>query len=265
MSTINTQQASGIDVLDRPVTAEEKAGFVRQMFDDIAPRYDLLNSVLSVGVHHGWRVFATRCTGLSSGGSVLDVCSGTGEWTDHLRQAVGPGGFVSAADFSLPMLRHGAERFSQNGVGEVQADAVRLPFADGCFDAVTVAFGIRNVADRDRAFVEMARVLRPGGRVVCLEFSQPSPGPFRTAYDLHSRYLMPTLGGAISGRRDAYAYLPASVARFDSREQLAQRMQEAGLSEVRWVDLTFGLVCVHVGVKPLDGNHDHGSQCDRSS
>lgn len=265
MSSGTTQQASGIEVLDRPVTAEEKAGFVRQMFDDIAPRYDLLNSLLSAGIHHGWRVFATRCASLSLGGSALDVCSGTGEWTDRLRQAVGPSGLVTAADFSLPMLKYGAERFSQNGVGQVQADAVRLPFTDGCFDAATVAFGIRNVADRDRAFVEMARVVRPGGRVVCLEFSQPAPGPFRTAYDLHSRYLMPALGGAISGRRDAYAYLPASVTRFDSRERLAQRMREAGLSDVRWVDLTFGLVCVHVGIKPLDWNHDYGSQCDRSS
>ncbi|MDQ2799218.1 MAG: class I SAM-dependent methyltransferase [Armatimonadota bacterium] len=254
MSETTTQQASGIEVLDCPVTAEEKAGFVRQMFDDVAPRYDLLNSLLSVGIHHGWRVFATRCACLGPGDSALDVCSGTGEWTDHLRQAVGPSGFVAAADFSFPMLTHGAERFSQNGVGQVQGDAVRLPFTDGCFDAVTVAFGIRNVADRDRAFVEMARVVRPGGRVVCLEFSQPPPGPFRTAYDLHSRYLMPALGGAISGRRDAYAYLPASVACFDNRERLAQRMRDAGLGDVRWVDLTFGLVCVHVGVKPLDGN-----------
>ena len=260
-----TQQASGIDVLDRPVTAMEKADYVRRMFDDIAPRYDLLNSLLSVGIHHGWRVFATRCAGLGLGDSVLDVCSGTGEWTDHLRQAVGTGGLVAAADFSLPMLQNGAGRFAQNGVGEVLGDAARLPFADESFDAVTVAFGIRNVGGRTRAFAEMARVLRPGSRAVCLEFSQPPPGPFRAAYDLHSRYLMPALGGAISGRRDAYAYLPASVARFDSREQLADRMRDAGLSEVRWVDLTFGLVCVHVGVKPLDWKHCHGSRCDCSS
>ena len=251
MSVTATPPPSGLDVLDRPMMAEEKAQYVRRMFDDIAPRYDLLNSLLSAGIHHGWRVFATRCASLGAGDNVLDVCSGTGEWTDGLRQAVGPDGLVAAADFSLPMLRYGTRRFARNGVGKVQGDAARLPFADGSFDAATVAFGIRNVADRDRGFAEMARVVRPGGRVVCLEFSQPPPGPFRTAYDLHARYVMPVVGGAVSGRPDAYAYLPASVTRFDTRRRLADRMRGAGLSEVRWVDLTFGLVCVHVGVKPL--------------
>ena len=253
MSVTATPPPSGIDVLDRPVTPDEKAQYVRQMFDDIAPRYDLLNSVLSAGIHHGWRVFATRCASLAAGDSVLDICSGTGEWAAHLREAVGPSGLVAAADFSLPMLRHGAARFAQSGVGEVQGDAAQLPFADNSFEAATIAFGIRNVADRDRGFAEMVRVVKPGGRMVCLEFSQPPPGLFRTAYDLHARYVMPAVGGMVSGRPDAYAYLPASVARFDTRQQLANRMRRAGLADVRWVDLTFGLVCVHVGVKPLAG------------
>ena len=250
MSTGNLKTTSGIDVLDKPVTAEEKAEYVRQMFDDIARRYDLLNSVLSAGIHKRWRGFATRCAGLEPGNRVLDICSGTGEWTAPLRRAVGPNGFVAAADFSLPMLRHGAQRFARHKIGEVQGDAAQLPFVDESFDAVTIGFGIRNVADRDRAFREMVRVLRPGGRAVCLEFSQPPAGLFRTAYDFHARHVMPRLGGAISGRPDAYAYLPASMERFDSREQLAQRMRGAGLSPVRFVNLTFGLVCVHVGVKP---------------
>lgn len=242
---------SGIEVLDHPVTPEEKAAYVREMFDDIAHRYDLLNSVLSAGIHKGWRGFATRCACLELGNSVLDVCSGTGEWTPSLRQAVGPDGLVMAADFSLPMLRFGDVRFRQETAQEVQADASVLPFGDESFDAVTIGFGIRNVADRDKAFREMTRVLKPGGRVVCLEFSQPPAGLFRTGYELHARYVMPKIGGAISGRPDAYAYLPASVARFDSREQLAERMRGAKLSPVRWIDLTFGLVCVHVGIKPL--------------
>ena len=250
-STGTQTPPSGIEVLDHCVTAEEKAAYVRQMFDDIAHRYDLLNSVLSAGIHKGWRGFATRCACLEPGSSVLDVCSGTGEWTATLRRAVGPDGFVAAADFSLPMLRHGRARFERQQVGEVQGDASRLPFADECFDAVTIGFGIRNVADRDTAFREMSRVLKPGGRVVCLEFSQPPCGLFRTGYEIHACHIMPRLGGAISGRPDAYAYLPASVARFDSREQLAERMRGAGLSPVRYVDLTFGLVCVHVGVKPV--------------
>lgn len=241
---------SGIDVLDNPVTEQEKAAYVRGMFDDIAHRYDLLNSVLSAGIHKGWRGFATRCACLELGNNVLDVCSGTGEWTPSLRQAVGPDGLVMAADFSLPMLQFGDTRFRRETAQEIQADASVLPFTDESFDAVTIGFGIRNVADRDKAFREMARVLKPGGRVVCLEFSQPPVGLFRTGYELHARHVMPRIGGAISGRPDAYAYLPASVARFDSRRQLADRMREAGLSPVRWIDLTFGLVCVHVGVKP---------------
>ncbi len=230
---------------------EQDSAYVRDMFDDIAPRYDLLNSVLSAGIHKGWRGFATRCACLELGNSVLDVCSGTGEWTPSLRRAVGPEGLVMAADFSLPMLQFGDRRFRHETAQEVQADASTLPFADESFEAVTIGFGIRNVADRDKAFREMARVLKPGGRVVCLEFSQPPAGLFRVGYELHARHVMPRIGGAISGRPDAYAYLPASVARFDSREELAKRMRGAGLSSVRWVNLTFGLVCVHVGVKPL--------------
>ena len=220
------------------------------MFDDIAHRYDLLNSVLSAGIHKGWRGFATRCASLESGDSVLDVCSGTGEWTPSLRKAVGPKGFVAAADFSLPMLQYGDARFEKQTAHEVQGDAARLPFVDESFNAATIGFGIRNVADRDQAFRELFRVLKPGGRVVCLEFSQPPAGLFRTGYELHAQYVMPPLGGAISGRPDAYAYLPASVARFDSREQLAARMYGAGFSPVRFVNLTLGLVCVHVGIKP---------------
>jgi demethylmenaquinone methyltransferase/2-methoxy-6-polyprenyl-1,4-benzoquinol methylase len=250
MSQGTLQPPSGVIVLDEPVTDEQKAEYVRRMFDDIAPRYDLLNSLLSAGVHLGWRPFATRCACLQPGDSVLDVCAGTGEWAAPLRRAVGPEGFVAAADFSLPMLRHGAGRFAGNDASEVQGDATRLPFASESFDAVTVAFGIRNVADRDAGFREMVRVTRPGGRVVCLEFSQPPPGPFRTAYQWHARHVMPRLGGAVSGRPDAYAYLPASVERFDDRERLAERMRGAGLQDVRWVDLTWGLVCVHVGSKP---------------
>lgn len=250
MSTKAATRPTGIDVLDRPVSASEKADYVRRMFDDIAPRYDVLNTVLSAGIHRSWRTFAARCSGLTAGDRVLDVCTGTGEWTAALRKAVGATGTVVGADFSLPMLRGGDGRFARNDASRTQADAARLPFRDDNFDAATVAFGIRNVADRDRGFAEMTRVVKPGGRVVCLEFAEPHDGPFRLLYEAHARWVMPQIGGIVSGRPDAYAYLPASVARFSSRAELADIMRGAGLVDVRWIDLTFGLVCVHVGVKP---------------
>ncbi|MDQ2687414.1 MAG: bifunctional demethylmenaquinone methyltransferase/2-methoxy-6-polyprenyl-1,4-benzoquinol methylase UbiE [Armatimonadota bacterium] len=250
MSAGTKPPPSGIDILDRPVTATEKAAYVQRMFDDIAPRYDLLNDTLSVGIHHSWRAFATRCASLELGDAVLDVCTGTGVWTPLLRKAVGTQGRVVGVDFSGGMLRGGRALFNRVGAPCVQGDATRLPFADGEFDAATVAFGIRNVGDIEGAFREMARVVRPGGRVVCLEFAEPKAGAFRALYRVYSRFIMPTVGGAISGRRDAYTYLPASVARFQSRPELAQSMRRAGLEDVRWVDLTFGLVCVHVGVTP---------------
>lgn len=237
-------------ILSPTVPPEEKAAFVRRMFDDIAPRYDLLNTLLSAGIHDGWRAFATRCAALTPGDRALDVCTGTGDWTELLRKTVGPSGRVVGVDFSLGMLQNGVRQFTNAQAPAVQGDATRLPFADGLFDAATAAFGIRNVAQIDRAFAEMARVLKPGGRLVCLEFAEPRPGAFRAFYDLYARWVMPHLGGAISGRPDAYAYLPESVARFHSRASLAGLMRGAGLVDVRWVDLTFGLVCVHVGVKP---------------
>ena len=250
MTTTSVSQ-SGIPVLDRPVTVAEKSRYVRDMFDDIAGRYDLLNSLLSAGIHHQWRTFATRCALLSKGDAALDVCTGTGDWAVLLRKAVGAEGTVVGADFSFSMLRHGDAKFDAANAPRVQGDAMKLPFASNTFNAVTVAFGIRNVADIRAGFSEMARVLKPGGRVVCLEFAEPHKGAFLAFYRAYSKYVMPRVGGAISGRPDAYTYLPASVERFKSRTELAAIMQDAGLDDVRYVDLTFGLVCVHVGVKPL--------------
>jgi demethylmenaquinone methyltransferase/2-methoxy-6-polyprenyl-1,4-benzoquinol methylase len=219
------------------------------MFDRIAPRYDLLNSVLSAGIHHSWRTFATRCAALKPGDSVLDVCTGTGDWAVLARRAVGPSGRVVGLDFSLPMMRSGDAKFQNADVARTQADASRLPFQRETFDAVTVAFGIRNVAETDRAFREIARVLKPGGRLVCLEFSEPKQGALRLLYKMYSRAVLPRIGNLISGSSEAYTYLPESVARFRSREDLAGDMRRAGFSDVRYVDLTLGIVCVHVAVK----------------
>jgi demethylmenaquinone methyltransferase/2-methoxy-6-polyprenyl-1,4-benzoquinol methylase len=243
------QQVTGISVLDKPVSSRERAAYVHEMFDSIAPRYDLINTILSLGIHHTWRNFATRCVALQPGDRVLDVCTGTGDWAAVLKRQVTAEGTVVGVDFSLPMLQSSSVWISEGRVFCAQGDATRLPFADGVFDAATVAFGIRNIPETAAAFQEMARVVKPHGRIVCLEFADPPPGIFRFLYQFYSRWLLPNIGGAISGRREAYAYLPASVTRFHSRSALAQLMAEAGLTEVRWVNLTFGVVCVHVGIK----------------
>ena len=240
---------SGIRVLDQPVDPAEKAHYVQSMFDAIAPRYDLLNNVLSAGIHHLWRSFAVRCAALTMGGSALDVCAGTGDVGSVIRRAVGPRGRVVSVDFSMPMLRAGDARYAESGSARAQVDAVRLPFADKSFDAALVAFGLRNVAEPAKAVAEMRRVVKPGGRVVVLEFAQPRVGWFNTLYEAYSKYGLPLIGGLISGRREAYLYLPESVARWKSRSELVEIMSAAGLTEPRWRDLTFGMVCVHTGTR----------------
>jgi demethylmenaquinone methyltransferase/2-methoxy-6-polyprenyl-1,4-benzoquinol methylase len=248
---------SGIDVLDRPVSPAEKAVFVRGMFDEIAPAYDFLNNTLSAGIHHRWRRLATRCAALGPGDSVLDLCTGTGDWVSSLRAAVGGSGRIVALDFSRGMLNRGRRRFGKYKTACIRGDAVELPLRSDVFDAVTVAFGLRNVGDLPQSLREICRVTKPGGRLVCLEFAQPHRSAFRIFYQWYSAHIMPRLGGAVSGRADAYAYLPASVSRFPTRAELAARMAECGFSQVRWIDMTFGLVAVHVAVKPAQ-NGDAG-------
>jgi len=231
---------------------EEKAGYVRAMFDAIAPRYDLLNSVLSARLHHGWRRAAAQQTDLKPGGVALDVCTGTADFALELARRVEPSGQVVGGDFSAGMLRLGLGKLRARRAGNVRlilADAQNLPHENDTFDAVTVAFGIRNVADVERGIHEMARVTRPGGRVVILEFNQPKSRLFGTVYRWYSFTILPRLGGLVSGRRSAYEYLPSSVAAFYSREQITAMMRRAGLTDVRVTDLTFGTVVIHRGVK----------------
>jgi demethylmenaquinone methyltransferase / 2-methoxy-6-polyprenyl-1,4-benzoquinol methylase len=229
--------------------AAEKSAFVQRMFDAIAPRYDLLNSLLSLGTHRRWRRFAARCAALGLGDSVLDVCAGTGELGKDLRALIGSQGLLASVDFSLPMLRAGDARYAATAGARAQVDALRLPFAADSFDAALVAFGLRNVADPQQGLCEMVRVVKPGGRVVVLEFAQPRPQWFAAIFKLYSRTVMPILGGLISGTRDAYIYLPESVARWKSRTELTEMMAAAGLTDLRRRDVTLGIACVHVGTR----------------
>ena len=205
--------------------------------------------MLSLGTHRSWRRFAAKCAAVGFGDSVLDVCAGTGELGKDVRALIGSNGLLTSVDFSMPMLRAGDTRYAETGSARAQVDALRLPFASASFDAALVAFGLRNVADPLQGLSEMVRVVKPGGRVVVLEFAQPKPDWFAQLFRIYSRTAMPLLGGLISGTREAYVYLPESVARWKSRQELVDLMAAARLKDMRWRDLTMGIACVHVGTR----------------
>jgi demethylmenaquinone methyltransferase / 2-methoxy-6-polyprenyl-1,4-benzoquinol methylase len=233
-------------------TPEEKHGYVRAMFDAIAPRYDLLNGLLSLSLHHRWRRIAADQTWLNPGDSALDVCTGTGDFAIELARRVGERGQIVGTDYSEGMLAWGQEKLARRNLGNLTltwADTEALPFEDESFHAVTVAFGIRNVANIDQGIGELARVTKPGGRVVILEFTQPKNGLVALGYGVYQK-LMPILGGLLAGRSAAYAYLPASIGVFDSRERLTERMERAGLRDVSVTDLNLGTVAIHAATKP---------------
>ena len=227
---------------------------IRAMFGEIAPRYDLLNHLLSAGIDRRWRRRTVRLAPATGDGPVLDVCTGTGDlalayWRS--RHGKTP---VVGVDFCRPMLRLAQEKARLAGAaGEVtflEADALSLPFADDHFQVVSIAFGLRNLVDPDRGLREMARVCRPGGRVAVLEFSLPRTRPLRAIYGWYFRRVLPRIGQALArNRRGAYNYLPASVGEFLPREVLMRKMEQAGLMDVRCHPLTFGIAAVYVGVK----------------
>lgn len=218
------------------------------MFAGIAPTYDLLNRLLSGSVDRGWRRAAARellAAPTPERPLLLDLATGTGDLARELIRRA-PGARVAGADFTGGMLRLARKKFGDAPHFWVEADGLRLPFADASFDACSVAFGLRNMADRRAALAEMRRVVRPGGRVLVLEFSTPSNPVVRAFYEWYSFSVMPRLGKWISGS-DAYLYLPSSIREFPSAEALAEVMREAGLEEPRFRRLTFGVACIHVG------------------
>ncbi len=227
------------------------AGQVNRMFDRIAGRYDLLNSLMSAGLHHGWRARAADRAEVAAGDSVLDVCCGTGDLSLELAGRVQPGGRVVGCDFSEPMLDLAREKAAARGVEGVRfewADALQLPYDAGRFDAVTVGFGVRNFADHDRGLREMSRVLRPGGRLVILEFTEPQRPPFSTFYSLWFDRIVPMLG-KLTSDPDAYSYLPESVHGFPGPRGLAEKMDAAGLRSIRWTVLAGGILTIHSGTR----------------
>jgi demethylmenaquinone methyltransferase / 2-methoxy-6-polyprenyl-1,4-benzoquinol methylase len=225
------------------------AGQVNRMFDRIAGRYDLLNSLMTAGLHHSWRERAADRAQLSAGDSVLDVCCGTGDLSLELAKRVSPGGNVVGCDFSEPMLDLAREKAAERGVEGVRfewADALQLPYDAARFDAATVGFGVRNFADRDKGLSEMARVLKPRGRLVVLEFTEPRRPPFSTFYSLWFDRIVPILG-RLTRDPEAYAYLAESVHSFPDPPTLAAKMKAAGLDRIRYTILAGGILTIHSG------------------
>lgn len=223
---------------------------VRAMFDRIAPRYDLLNRAMTAGMDGSWRRAAAAAADLAAGDRALDVCTGTGDLALELADRVTALGEVVGVDFAPAMVVRARAKAAARGrsVDFRVADALDLPFPDAAFDAATVAFGIRNVADLDAGLAEMARVVRPGGRMVVLEIT--TPARLRRFYGLWFDRVVPRLGRVLGRDGAAYAYLPASVRRFPEPPALAARMAAAGLVDVRWRPLAFGIVALHRGTVP---------------
>ena len=236
---------------DAPRTTDSEA-YVQDLFSSIAPKYDFINAVLSLLRHNAWRRFAVKKARVCAGERALDVCCGTGDLALELARAVGPTGRVVGVDFAQPMLTIARRKAARLGFGQVeflQANACSLPFADESFDCAAIAFGLRNVRSVRDVVREMARVTRPGGRVVSLEIfglhRLPVAAPWRIYFDV----LAPRTAGLFGGRREAYNYLSRSVRSFVSREQLSEQFSECGLSDVECWGLALGAVCVHVGTK----------------
>lgn len=230
--------------------APVKRQYVRAMFSDIAPRYDLLNRVLSIGIDRAWRRAAVRALAWDRqpDGRYLDLCAGTMDVARHLATRAGFRGSVLAADFAQPMLEHGRAKTARLPITPVVADAATLPVADGACAGAIVAFGIRNVANLAESLVEVRRVLAPGARFVILELSTPTQRVMRAAYHFYFRHVLPVIGTAVSGHATAYRYLPESVAHFPEGDALAEAMRRAGYRRVEWRALTGGIAALHVGV-----------------
>ncbi|HZY57825.1 MAG TPA: class I SAM-dependent methyltransferase, partial [Rubrobacteraceae bacterium] len=230
-------------------TGEERAQLVREMFDRIASRYELLNTLMTAGLHRVWNKKAVEATGLRPGERALDLACGTGSLTRDLARRVGKEGYVLGVDFSREMLR-AAEKRPVPGVEYRLGDATNLVGVESdSFDAATIAYGARNIPDLDALFTEMARAVRPKGRVVCLEIAQPEGRLSATFYGLWFDRLVPRLGSKVSGDAWAYSYLPESVKEFVAPDELAVIMRRNGLQDVTWRGFSGGIVTLHVGTK----------------
>ena len=232
------------------VAEEEKAKRVAGVFTSVASNYDIMNDLMSAGLHRIWKRFAVGVSGVRSGQRVLDIAGGSGDISRLFLDKVGKSGEVILTDINNAMLRVGRDRLLDEGKATptAQCDAEHLPFPDNYFDCVSIAFGLRNVTHKDAALREMKRVLKPGGRVVVLEFSKVAK-PLEKVYDLYSFKLLPKMGEMIAGDADSYRYLAESIRMHPGQEELKQMMVDAGLERVEYFNMTGGVVAVHRGYK----------------
>ncbi|OGS89587.1 MAG: bifunctional demethylmenaquinone methyltransferase/2-methoxy-6-polyprenyl-1,4-benzoquinol methylase [Gallionellales bacterium GWA2_59_43] len=232
------------------VDEKDKARKVAGVFTSVASKYDIMNDLMSVGLHRVWKRFAVGLANVHTGQRVLDVAGGSADLSRLFLKAVGPGGQVVLTDINNAMLRVGRDRLLDEGIATptTQCDAEHLPFPDNYFDCVSIAFGLRNVTHKDAALREMHRVLKPGGRVIVLEFSKVAK-PLEKAYDLYSFKLLPKMGELIADDADSYRYLAESIRMHPGQEELKQMMIDAGLERVEYFNMTGGVVAVHRGYK----------------
>lgn len=235
------------------VKTNEKAAKVADVFHSVAAKYDIMNDLMSFGVHRLWKRFAIDCSGVRPGQKVLDLAGGTGDLTAKFSRIVGDKGQVVLADINDSMLKVGRDKLRDLGVvsnvNYVQANAQALPFPENTFDLITIAFGLRNVTDKDEALRSMYRVLKPGGRLLVLEFSKPNNDMLSKAYDMYSFNLLPTMGKMVANDSESYKYLAESIRMHPNQETLKGMMDTAGFEQTQYYNLTGGIVALHRGYK----------------
>jgi len=236
----------------KQVDSDKKAGLVADVFSSVASKYDVMNDVMSFGIHRLWKKIAMSHTGLKKGQRALDVAGGTGDLTLYLSKQVGPSGQVVISDINPDMLEQGRRRLIDKGIAGnvkfVEADAEELPFEENSFDCVTIAFGLRNVTNKDKALASMFRVLKPGGRLLILEFSKPMTGLDRI-YDFYSFNVLPVMGKLIANDADSYRYLAESIRMHPGQGALKEMMEQAGFERCTYHNMTGGIVALHKGFK----------------
>jgi demethylmenaquinone methyltransferase/2-methoxy-6-polyprenyl-1,4-benzoquinol methylase len=238
----------------REVDKSDKAGMVADVFHSVASRYDLMNDLMSGGIHRIWKRFTIELSGVRKGHAVLDIAGGTGDLAARFSEIVGDTGRVVLADINDSMLQVGRDKLLDKGLQGnlefVQADAQHLPFPDESFDCITIAFGLRNVTDKDLALRSMLRVLKPGGRLLVLEFSKPDSELLSKAYDAYSFRVLPLMGRLVANDSDSYQYLAESIRMHPDQDTLRDMMEDAGFTRCEYHNMTGGIVALHKGVKP---------------